>query len=491
MRRALHTAFALLLGGLALAAAPDAQSQVYDTSTPRYAADLPVPSVHRYDQIYYLQPHNTFEHGSSLTGWLDLGYRTVELDVIDRDWTSNAQGPYVSHDWTPGHKNCSVAGNTRLGHCLGDIINWVAAHPENTTPILVFVDMKTTGSDLLSAWPAARVAALDEWIRSFVGTGLYKFSDLYSHVQAAHGGGGQPRALLAQHGWPLLSAMNGKIVVALTGGRLGFVNQGMDGALSQLVSNYGRYPATMLCPDVENDPGEVSVGGTLDGISTNNSQYFVCSNLKSQDHYELTANRAAQNKQMIHLWGDHVFGNTSFTYNYIAAAHGISAIGQDLADFSAATTFGGALPHVGVRRSLPGYFELAPLANGALCATVNGGYGNGTAVVSSTCAVTNQQQYVYTAEGQLRPKGNNVYCVDVSGGSASEGKNVHLWNCDGGSSEKWRIDPDGFFRNNTNTGQCLTAGGSSGAQFKNRACTTSNDRRFQLYAVPDWVPTSF
>ncbi len=479
----------VIAGGLIATAVVGAAS--VRAEAPRYMADLPVPSIHRLDQIYYLQPHNTFEHGATLTGWLDLGYRTVELDVIDRDWIGNAQGPYVSHDWAPGHKNCSAAGNTRLGHCLADILAWIDAHPSDPTPIMVFVDMKTTSSDLLSAWPADRVAALDEMIRSFVGSDLYKFSDLYTYLQTVHGGGGQPRSLLSQHGWPVMSALQGKLVVALTGGRLGWVNQGMDGALGQLVNNYGRYPATVMCPDVENDPNELNVGGTVDGIGTNNSQYFVCSNLKSQDRYQLTANRAAQHKQLIHLWGDHVYGNTSFTYNYIAMAHGVSAIGQDLADYGNATTFGGSLPHVGVRRSLPGYFELAPLANGNLCATVNGGYGNGTAIVASACTGATNQQFVYSAEGQIRPKGNNQYCVDINGGSAGEGKNIHLWNCDGGSSEKLRIDPDGYFKSHNNTGYCLTAGTSSGAQWKTRACSATNDRRFNLYPMADWVQTSF
>ena len=457
--------------------------------SPRYMADVPVPSVHRFDQLYYLQPHNTFEHGATLAGWLDLGYRTVELDVIDRDWLGDPQGPYVSHDWTPGHKNCSAAGNTRLGHCLTDIVNWMNAHPTDPTPIVIFVDMKTTSSDFLSAWPGSRIAALDEWIRSFLGTRLYKFSDLYDYV-LVHGGGGTPRALLAQYGWPVMNALQGKIVVALTGGRLFQVNQGMQSALTTLTGSYGRYPATTMCPDVENDPNELNVGGTVDGISTANSQYFVCSNLKSQDHYELTANRAAQNRQLIHLWGDHVFGNTNFAHNYIAVAHGICAVGQDLADYGNATTFGGSLPHVGVCRSLPGYFELAPLSAGSLCATVNGGYGNGTAIVSSSCAGTSAQQYVYTAEGQLRPKGNNIYCVDISGGSAGAGKNIHLWDCDGGSSEKWQIDPDGYFKSMNNTTYCLTAG-ASGAQWKTQSCSAVNDRRFNLYPMPDWVPTVF
>src|SRR5262249_46238387 len=128
-------AAATVFGALA-AAGTAAQAE-----SPRYMADVPNPSVNRLDQIYYFNPHNTYDYGPTLTGWLDAGIRSLELDVLDTDWIGNAQGPYVSHD-SPAHKNCSVAGNTRLGHCLTDIVNWMAAHPTDTTPILLFVDMK-------------------------------------------------------------------------------------------------------------------------------------------------------------------------------------------------------------------------------------------------------------------------------------------------------------------------------------------------------------
>lgn len=78
-------------------------------------------------------------------------------------------------------------------------------------------------------------------------------------------------------------------------------------------------------------------------------QVIVGSNLKSRDHYQVTANRAHRHRQIIHLWGDHVFGNGSYPYNYIAVAQGISAIGRDS---NLTETFGGSIPIIGVRRSL-------------------------------------------------------------------------------------------------------------------------------------------
>ena len=460
------------------------------TAVPPYRAAVPNPSVHAFQDVYYVQPHNTYDHGSSLTGWLDRGMRSVEIDVIDReDWEFDAKGPYVSHDGSPGQKNCnSGTASDRLGHCLTDIMNWLAAHP-TSEPILVLVDMKSSW-DPLNAWYGDEVALLDEWIRNYTGTRLYRYDQLLSFVARRSD---TPRALLRDYGWPRLVDLQGKMIVGLTGGRVGSVNQHMEQGLVDLYYNYGRYPATFLCPDVESDPGEVSVGGQLDGVSLANSQFFLCSNLESRDHYQITANRASANKQIIHLWGDHVYGNTAFNYNYVALAHGIQALGQDLGDYANITTYGGAIPLVGVRRSLPGYFRLHPGHNPSLCMGLEGGYGNGTDIQQEACSTAYDQQYVYTAEGQLRPRGNNKYCVDIDGGSAGQSKAMHIWDCDGGSSEKWVITTDGRFRSYNNTGYCMdgTSSTATDQDWRTYTCGSYSQQFFQLEAVADWVQSSF
>jgi hypothetical protein len=124
-------------------------------------------SNYHFHQAYYTLQHNTYEHGSTLTGWLDLGLRSVELDVIDKDnWENDVNGPYVSHDKYAGNENCS--GNPdRLGHCLRDIASWQDTHP-GTGPILVFIDMKSSW-DPAVAWQDDEVFSLDEKVRSILG----------------------------------------------------------------------------------------------------------------------------------------------------------------------------------------------------------------------------------------------------------------------------------------------------------------------------------
>lgn len=473
----------------------DADDQpAYRTSgifVPTLSAE-PYAGGDRLDQLYYVQPHNTYETGYQVRTWLEHGFRSVELDVLDRgDWDNEAQGPYVSHDAAPGHQDCSGSGDTRLGDCLDDIVGWIAdeqAAGRSPAPVIVFIDMKASW-DPLHAWEGHEVADLDHWIRDRLGPALYTFQSLY---QDHLGSPTNPRDALASAGWPTVDSLRSRVIVALTGGKIGGVNQGMAGAMDELRSQ--GFPATMMCPDVESDPEELDTNGTIDGISASSSKWFVCSNLKSRDHYQVTANRAAHNKQLIHLWGSHVYDNTAYNYNYLAIAHGISAIGRDMSSPFVDNTFGGALPLVGRRRSLPGYFRLHPSSDPDRCMDVSGAsYHNGARLHSWTCHGGDNQRFVYTAEGQLRPQGDNRYCVDIKGGDAGNDRDIHLWDCDGGQSEKWVLTPHGMFENvDDDRAYCLDADNGQGADWETYGCDSDHDQQiFHLEAVAAWTQTSF
>jgi hypothetical protein len=446
-----------------------------------------------FHNTYFTVPHNTYDHGSTLTSWLDIGLRSVELDVVDSgDWENDPNGPYVSHGGEPGNKNCSASNNDRLGDCLRDIMGWLDTHPISG-PILVFIDMKTS-SDPLNDWKNDEVYFLDQKVYDIVGSRLYTAPNLYYY---ATGTNYTPtskslRQAVSERGWPKLQDLNGKIIVAYTGGVAASANQTQGAGIEYIVSRSGRtLPYGFFCPDVENDPGEVQPGGTVDGMSQTTSQYLVCSNLKAQDHYQVTANRASDHRQIIHLWGNHVYSNNDFVFNYIAVAHGISAIGRD----QASDTFGNAIPFTGVRRSIPGYFQLRPMHTYNKCMNVyNSGTGNGTKVVLSSCAGTSNQSFVYTPEGQLRPRHINKQCVDIKGGDAGSGKDIHLWDCDGGNSEKWLITSNGEFKSYDGQSYCLgvyQSGTANGTPFKTLSCSGGLNQKFMLYGVPQWTQTSF
>jgi hypothetical protein len=448
----------------------------------------------RLDELYMLQPHNSYEHGAQLTLWLDAGYRTLELDVQDQeDWWANPRGPYVAHDGGPFNSNCRGTAD-RLADCLDDIVAWQDAHP-GELPIVVFIDMKTRLANALSAWDWWKIDALDSFVSSRLGARQYRYSDLRAATAGAPGA--TPREKLRAAGWPTANSLRGRIVVAFTGGRYGAVNQGM----ADMIAIRGNATAAFLCPDVDaGDPDEIS--GTVDGMSAAASAQMFCANVQAGDHYQRVANRAAQYRQLMHLWGAAGdFVSTDYAPTYIAVAHGVSAIGMDVTDTLSdpnvfVPTWAANIPLVGSRRGLPGYFTLRPLsASGTRCVgTRNNGYGNGAQLDQELCSGGFDQQYVYTAEGQLRPRGNNVQCMDISGGSAGSGKAMHLWDCDGGDSEKWFITTDGRFRSRHNVNFCATVPNgtlSTGVQLRTEWCGSASWQQFERVAVPDWAQTNF
>lgn len=501
-------AIAGFVAALFLAAAPAATAQTY--SPPFYTGGE--VGARPFNELYYAQIHNTYAHSNKLTNWLDAGYRAFEIDVIDReDWEKDVNGPYVSHNLDPEKANCNDQDKQRLANCFDAILTWLKDH-NSGVPIVVLVDMKASW-DPASAWKSDEVADLDKWIKNYLGNRMYKYTDL----RTALGGtwGGDMRALLKEKGWPAARSIetsglrgglpqtfkrsgindeNDKIIVGLTGGHIGSVNQNMRDAVFH---HLDRSPATFMCPDVDaGDPDEISKA--IDGMSESDSSYFICANLKAGDHMETTLNRSSDYKQMIHIWDKSGnFSTTDYAYNYMTVAQGGSIIGWDTSiGLSSSDTFTpdwtDSIPLVGLRRSVPGYFEMIDEATGE-CTDVSGGtYGNGSAIVNFPCNGQDNQKWVYTAEGQLRPKGNNKYCLDIDGGKTSDGKKLHLWDCDGGKSEKWAINKTGHFKSMYDTGYCMSVRSNDNHTFEVKGCDQANKRQiFKLRKVANWLPSNY
>lgn len=457
----------------------------------------PFPSEHysdtdRYDQVYQLQPHNSYDQTSSITDWLNSGFRSLEIDVVDyRDWQDNPRGPWVSHSSSISSANCDGWRITRLTDCLAAVTNWSDDNP-NHFPIQILLDMKST-FNFTASWKTHEIQLLDQIIEDNLGTRLFRYSDLLDHL----GSSSNYRNTLKTLGWPTIAEMRGKIVVLLTGGSFGNVNGRMESAL---VAEGIHNQSAFLCPDVDgDDPHEIS--GKIDSISVSNSQNFFCSNVKAGDHYQIVANRSNQYRQLMHLWsnaGD--FTNTSFEASWIATAHGVSTLGWDIHSVGSlpywSTASDATFPTVGQRRGLPGYMKIKPSYASHLCLEVeNNRYKNGSDIVLAYCDSGSNQKFVYTAEGQLRPKGNNKYCVDFESGNAGNRKKLHLWDCDGGNSEKWAINRMGRFSSRDKNYQyCMDVPGSStslGKQLQLYRCHTGSNQRFYFERVNDWSQSNF
>ncbi|RKH68116.1 M57 family metalloprotease [Corallococcus aberystwythensis] len=55
-------------------------------------------------------------------------------------------------------------------------------------------------------------------------------------------------------------------------------------------------------------------------------------------------------------------------------------------------------------------------------------------------------------------------CLDVTGGSATQGTPVQLWECNGTAAQQWRLTPQGELRSNLSPNLCLDVSGGNPAQ---------------------------
>jgi hypothetical protein len=208
-------------------------------------------------------------------------------------------------------------------------------------------------------------------------------------------------------------------------------------------------------------------------------------------------NRSAQWRQLIHQWGAAgAFNSLDYAWSYISVAHGASAIGWDVTEsLTDASVFRpnwlDSIPLVGKRRSLPGYFTLRTHFANQCVDVKSSQWKDGTALQQYTCNDTDAQKFVYTAEGQLRPKGDTDYCADVDGGKGQQGAKLNIWDCDGGDSEKWAISAAGLFANRAGSwGYCMDVTGgspSSGTRLQLWGCSAANvNQQFDPREVPDF-----
>ncbi|NRD75251.1 ricin-type beta-trefoil lectin domain protein [Shewanella sp. VB17] len=424
-----------------------------------------------WDDVYYLQPHNTYASSNKLTNWLDAGYRSVELDVLDNEEQIDANGPYVGHS-QQGDYNCNAgSGDDRLGHCFDDIVNWMDENNPRE-PILVFVDMKTVG---LSDWKDEVIADLDTWIGHYLGERLYSHDDLVMDLGTQSS---NIRQAVSEMGWPSVEMLSGKIIVVLTGGQLGDVNDGMRNAL---VDELHGAANTFMAPDVDaGAPDEVF--GNIESIEPkSDSNYFVAVNLEAGDKAELSLEEAADHNMLIHIWGDSGdFTNQDYAYTLMTLSHGVSALGFDSAlnnsdmgtDIHDWDEF---IPKVGYRRSVPGFFNMQDSLSGLCLGLEDNKTDNKTNIQSQECDENNQHQdWIYTAEGQIRSISDVSKCLDIDGGEAKDGKRLHLWDCDGGKSEKWYIEPTGEIQSRDNRSYCVGVFNSNDDAAELESCNDNN-----------------
>ncbi|TDB82535.1 RICIN domain-containing protein [Micromonospora sp. KC721] len=85
---------------------------------------------------------------------------------------------------------------------------------------------------------------------------------------------------------------------------------------------------------------------------------------------------------------------------------------------------------------------------------------NGTQVQLWDCSGGTNQRWTHTASRQLTVFGNK--CLDANGGGTTNGTTVIIWDCHGGLNQQWNVNANGTITN-AQSGLCLDANGAASA----------------------------
>lgn len=446
-----------------------------------------------YNHAYFMVPHNSYEFdpdstsSSGLKALLNDGFRVLEIDIYNRSGTGD---DYVAH-YFPINDNHCEGDNRGFDDCIKDIKAWLDSNNNDWPgPITVWIDTKGASSD----WTKVDHHQTAYNIVRIFGDRVVTPREIRDWARGQPGV--SPTASLRQavgsKGWPNMNLMDndrntggstdyGDVIFILTGN-----TNALDDYAGWLESNIPLF----VCPRVD-DVDDFRRGSNPTGFSRAEAEWVVCGNFQWGDHRQQMMNESYNNNFISHVWeGSGGYAETeTFAHSYISVAHGAQFISRD----HSASTFGNHLPYAGVRRSVPGYFKLKNSMAGN-CLDVAGKLtGNGTKLVLWTCYNWNNQNFVYTMEGQLRPRHATTKCVDVEGGDASgEWRDIHIWDCDGGRSEKWELQYDNAkFLNYEDTNYGFGTGGSNAGKKGVKLWTRSRSNlnwagQFVLEAVADW-----
>ncbi|MCY1054911.1 Ca2+-dependent phosphoinositide-specific phospholipase C [Nannocystis sp. SCPEA4] len=419
-----------------------------------------------YNDVYFARPHNTYqrEHFGSLDWALWGGFHALELDIHESKLVGGVPQFPVKHDsWNSDTgNNCRWGAGGYLRDCLNDIRNWSDYNPGHL-PITVQIDLKAISP---YAWGDAQYDELHAQVAQVLGNKLYRPNDLRAWT-----GYDSLRQGVYTYGWPSLGALQGKVIVLIMGGPLGDKNDMQE----NYVRRYNYNANFFVCPNADSPADFDWWGNANDFDEYGTNKWVVCGNVGSPSGWHNVAARADDNRQLMNLWSGS-YEHDLFHRMYLAIGWGASMISRGNAE-----TFGGKLPLVGLRRSVPVEFEIVN-DNSNKCLDVwNGSYQNGSDIIQWSCNGDPNQTWIYTGETQLRSLGNSAYCYDIDGGDGDLEDRHHIWKCDGGESEKWRLDQYGSFVGMK--GRCMDVPNSSvndGVQLWHYDCNGSGAQRFHL-----------
>jgi hypothetical protein len=113
--------------------------------------------------------------------------------------------------------------------------------------------------------------------------------------------------------------------------------------------------------------------------------------------------------------------------------------------------------------------EVVGTGSGRCLDVPNASTTNGTQVELWDCTGGSNQRFSYTSGKQLMVYGNK--CLDASGQGTSDGTAVIIWDCNGQANQQWNLNSNGSI-SGVQSGKCLDAIGAA----------TANGTKIQLYS---------
>jgi endo-1,4-beta-xylanase len=126
------------------------------------------------------------------------------------------------------------------------------------------------------------------------------------------------------------------------------------------------------------------------------------------------------------------------------------------------SALGGGTP-VSTPPTTPGGGSTGPLrgVGSNRCVDVpNSSTTNGTQVQLWDCSGGSNQRWTYTSSKQLQIYGNK--CLDANGKGTTNGTTVIIWDCNGQTNQQWNLNSDGSI-SGVQSGLCLDANGAATA----------------------------
>jgi hypothetical protein len=113
--------------------------------------------------------------------------------------------------------------------------------------------------------------------------------------------------------------------------------------------------------------------------------------------------------------------------------------------------------------------EIVGTGSGRCLDVPNATTTNGTQMELWDCNGGSNQRFTYTSSKQLQVYGNK--CLDASGQGTSDGTAVIIWDCNGQANQQWNVNSNGSITG-VQSGKCLDAVGAG----------TANGTKIQLYS---------